>query len=863
MIWATGAVSPSGAISQHSSTSRGSVGIDWTGAGAPAPPSQGGSGASSSRQFTAGFGVAWRVDGTAMEITVSCTSGSWCSLGLGGGMVNSDVVMCWFSAARGTVACDDAHVGGQKVTPSNNENQDVTVVSSTADANGRWSAVYRRALQTGDPNDKNFDLGGPQSVIWGTGPLVGEAWGEHSAKGSAQIDWGADGDAPQAAASTPVDDGGLTEVHSGFRLGVRQGQAVFAARPGSVSLGGARRGEVLAIADVLRFTFSCDKGQYCAVGLNDDGKMTPADAFICWEDNAVVQCLDWFCTQHSACPADNSQDVQVESYSSGASSWSVTFVRAISTGDAQDTVIPSGVVDMIYASGPDSGPSSPSQLHDEFGTAAYDPVTGEITVNSGGSGQAWHIIVAVVLLFCLGLIAGALILAKRSLGYLFQTSWLGAVLSSIFVVASFLVLGLGDYSFYKGRPADIATLFGGPAQLCMALALVLKARLFSPVLFLMKLPQERALWWHRWIGRLGWAFATLHALCMLYAYDNDAGKSIDQLFEGTLPTGGTTDGVRKVKPLSGFFAWLLYTALVLLGIPMLRRRFYEAFLYSHILISIATLICVIVHLPFGWRSYFIFGVPILILIVDNIARLLQRSKECVVESFETCGSITKIIIKPSSKAPEWGLGSYFFVTIPEIAFNEAHPFSVTSHHSSGVAVFYVKNSGSGTWTEKLSRLDRPAQGMKARMEGPYGRLCFDWRAHDYLVLIAGGVGITPMLSIADYLDPTQTATIAWSVRDPEFIRLIAGHVENLLSRFKYLRLVMFYTGATPLSTVDVDHPGITVVAGRPDYPALFAKSTSDRTAVAICGPPGLVEQASRDAKQCLNDAPVHIETFEF
>ena len=47
--------------------------------------------------------------------------------------------------------------------------------------------------------------------------------------------------------------------------------------------------------------------------------------------------------------------------------------------------------------------------------------------------------------------------------------------------------------------------------------------------------------------------------------------------------------------------------------------------------------------------------------------------------------------------------------------------------------------------------DRAAPGLMVRAHGPYGQFYFDQNKHDHMVLIAGGSGITPMMSIIRYL----------------------------------------------------------------------------------------------------------------
>ncbi|KAJ9470108.1 Ferric reduction oxidase 5 [Diplonema papillatum] len=792
------------------------------------------------------------LDDANLTIRMTCGEGQWCGLGFSDTqeMPGADTIVCW--VLESAPFCYDGTVGDAKMKPATDAAQNVEV-TSFSQAPGAFTIEFTRP-RAGDATNKAVVEGG-QGMVWATGAVSADGamlYHGNVTRAGTQIDWAG---AIQVTVA-PLSDSGWKVIDDSMSARFE----FLNASTGSTN----REGEPLQTNTgyvALRMSFSCEKGRYCSLGLNDDGQMEPADAWICWEKpDGTVACSDWYCTSDDVCPADASQDITVEAYTSGPSSWSVVFSRLLNTGDGLDHVIPTDTVKFIYATG-DADGSSPTKEHDSDGKAVLDVATGVLTVTPGNDKTVWHIFVSMGLLLGLGLVSGIIITVRPRLGYFFQQSYVGAALSFFLIIAALVVIALGDAQHYDNRVGQAAVPFGGMAQLAIALALVLQLRRFSPVLFLMSCPQERALVWHRWIGRFGWLCVTLHFVIMCAKFNDDS-QGVGVLFDTDL-SGSTTDGQTSVNPVFGFVAWILYTLLVLLGIPMLRRMHYGLFLVSHIVLSLGTLVCTIVHLPKGWRSYVIFGLPVALLVVDNVLRLTKHTHAGIIDRIETIETVTKIVVRPTGDQASWGPGSYFYVTIPKIAFMEAHPFSVASHHTSGMATFYIKNMGPGTFTDRLSKTASDSKNeLAVRMEGPYGKLSFDMDAHDKLVLIGGGIGVTPMLSMIEYMDAKKTATLVWLVRDPKFVGMMQPVFEEMSSRFLQLRVLVFYTGTGTIEGAEKSDRYV-VTTGRPDLSDILGRFADERSAVAVCGPDGLTTLACATVKSSALNIPIHTETFEF
>lgn len=131
-------------------------------------------------------------------------------------------------------------------------------------------------------------------------------------------------------------------------------------------------------------------------------------------------------------------------------------------------------------------------------------------------------------------------------------------------------------------------------------------------------------------------------------------------------------------------------------------------------------------------------------------------------------------------------GQFAFISVQSKGVSsEEHPFTISSSPTRPEALQFSIHC-SGDWTSRLGSLKT---GDTAIIDGPYGLFSHLVRAqHKKLVMIAGGIGITPMLSMLRYLadtNDTRQITLIWSnrtredkVHDDEFKEL-EQHLQGL------------------------------------------------------------------------------------
>jgi NAD(P)H-flavin reductase len=126
-------------------------------------------------------------------------------------------------------------------------------------------------------------------------------------------------------------------------------------------------------------------------------------------------------------------------------------------------------------------------------------------------------------------------------------------------------------------------------------------------------------------------------------------------------------------------------------------------------------------------------------------------------------------------------GQYVFLCIPRLSTLEWHPFSLSSSPSDDFVCIHVRVLGN--WTRRLFKLAQKKQRVTVFFEGPYGEpgIDLDGDKYDHIMLISGGIGVTPMQSICNELveqhgrgRPLKLLWFVWAVADRATLEAVAG-----------------------------------------------------------------------------------------
>ena len=127
--------------------------------------------------------------------------------------------------------------------------------------------------------------------------------------------------------------------------------------------------------------------------------------------------------------------------------------------------------------------------------------------------------------------------------------------------------------------------------------------------------------------------------------------------------------------------------------------------------------------------------------------LVKKYKYIVTNVSSLNDNVLEITMKPKSKRLSFNPGQFIFISFFDDKISrESHPFSISSGPGDDDLKITIKNSGD--YTSELINL---STGSLAKIEGPFGFFSHLNSIYNNQIWIAGGIGITPFLSMAKSL----------------------------------------------------------------------------------------------------------------
>lgn len=205
---------------------------------------------------------------------------------------------------------------------------------------------------------------------------------------------------------------------------------------------------------------------------------------------------------------------------------------------------------------------------------------------------------------------------------------------------------------------------------------------------------------------------------------------------------------------------------------------------------------------------------------------------------------------PKSLKFSFQAGQYCRFKVPGSV--EWRSYSMASgEHQRGTLSFLVRVLPSGQMSDYLR--NHAAVGDRIQMEGPLGRFAYDPEVRPHL-LVAGGTGLAPMLSILDKirLNPASPPVqlIFGCVREADLFFL--DEIEARKS---------FMPNLSVLVTVEERSSDAAIGEGNP-VQAIANEHVADGTVAYICGPPGMI-RAATDRLRALGLDPTSIRAEQF
>lgn len=294
---------------------------------------------------------------------------------------------------------------------------------------------------------------------------------------------------------------------------------------------------------------------------------------------------------------------------------------------------------------------------------------------------------------------------------------------------------------------------------------------------------------------------------------------------------------------------------------------YESWLRRHRLAAIAVVACVGVHILFVSETFesglpralalCATGLNIMLMVLKGGRGFFSSRRKYTISHVSLAGeNACAITATPGDGAAFSYLpGQFAFITpLSKNIPRETHPFTISSTPSRPGALQFVIRAR-GDWTGRVHRL-RP--GETILIDGPYGRFShLTFPESDSIIMIAGGIGVTPMLSMLGFMadaNDRRRILLIWSNRTREAI-VQPERLDELQHRLQRLEVVNIITRG------DVKGEG-----GRLDRERLghLLEGWSRTARVFVCGPPGMMKSVNAMLLAIgFMASRIHMEKFRF
>ncbi|MEW2496517.1 ferredoxin reductase family protein [Streptomyces nodosus] len=405
----------------------------------------------------------------------------------------------------------------------------------------------------------------------------------------------------------------------------------------------------------------------------------------------------------------------------------------------------------------------------------------------------------------------------------------------------------------SGRIINAGRITGLLAGYLMALVVLQMARV--PALE-RRVGSDRVARWHAMTGRYTLCLVLAHLVLTMGGYALQAGLGFGGIVGQTVDSVEQLPDMGKAAVGTGL---LLLIGLLSIG-PVRRRISYDFWYHVHLLTYAATYLSFWHQLSTGnefagrpeartaW--YVLYGAVTALLLWYRVLtpiRLNLRHRLRVEAVIEEAPGVVSVLItgrKLHRMGAEAGQFFRWRFLAPGMRFS-SHPYSLSAAPRPQMLRITVKAIG-----DHSSALRELKPGTRVWAEGPYGALTAHRRSRGKVLLVAGGVGITPMRALFETLPGASgDLTLLYRANTTQDLALwdeLAQIAEERGARLMYA-----------VNSPDGERPDISADTLRRKLPDI------DRHDVFMCGPPGFAQQVYEALRGAGVPARrIHHESFE-
>lgn len=476
---------------------------------------------------------------------------------------------------------------------------------------------------------------------------------------------------------------------------------------------------------------------------------------------------------------------------------------------------------------------------------------------------------------------------------------------SLILLPSVVFVSMTIYRHMHGKELDLddqlsitSNAFGFVGEVVGSILLIPVAR-HSPILKVVGWSPARAVRIHIWAGRIFIMAVLIHGGMHIFRWMGLSNELLmtmiippaacwtwdDEQYTSVQPNCFDEDTdctcYARFRNLTGFGAAVALLILLITSMHQVRRKSYRLFYLSHIIAAPLALLLVALH----WNRSILYMAPSLLCYAGtSIPTLLESRLQCrrqagtKVVAVECIPSASKMKKEADCEADvqyisltfeatttamqQFQPGYYVQLLAPEIS-SISHPFTVNivpGEDKQLRVIFKVLGKFTTDLSKQLQKvLSRHQKATLPRLHlngylGTPNRVAEVLR-HDVAVMVAGGIGITPYLSLVHEAQsilsrappdsyPTKRIVVLWICRDSTLVNHVKReYMESLLQRqlssntdFK-IKFVVYHTGEiTSFGQSHCDEENIVVKSASGDNkptplpfaPSQFAAGSSSR-----------------------------------
>jgi predicted ferric reductase len=404
--------------------------------------------------------------------------------------------------------------------------------------------------------------------------------------------------------------------------------------------------------------------------------------------------------------------------------------------------------------------------------------------------------------------------------------------------------GLGDWLTNAGR------LTGLLAGYLLAVALLLMARI--PALD-RGVGSDRLARWHAFLGRYSLSLLAAHTVLIIWGYAVTAHSGL------VAETGTLWSSYPDVLMATVAFGLLLMVG-VLSARAARRRLAYETWFYLHLYTYLALALSFAHTFADGaefvanplnrvlWAGLYLSAVGAVLWwrLVTPVLTNLRTAPHVREVRREAPGVVSVYVQGTDFSRLGARSGQYFRLRfLTRDGWWHSHPYSLSTAPRQKYLRFTVKALGDGS-----GGVGRLRPGTRVWLSGPYGAISPDKQRSRAVLLLAGGIGITPLRALAESLPAGRDGTVTLLHRvDRSSDLVFARELEDLARK----------RGIDVRSLVGPPGSDADVLVG--DRLTRSVTGLRDRD-VFLCGPPGFVTAATRALRrQHVPASRIHAEYF--